>query len=462
MHGVIMPYVSRSQQKPATHEVYKFVPDIRHFQSPQSGCHQTEPNGRITELNNGFVSSDGGPFSCQRADDDNEEVATKEATLAEYASVCQKMTSFLTTQDDGNVTKGITILNGEIHHDNVEALSVILDRKPTSESRYIAKSNDMLQQPGVHTFLDPKQHSFLGKLREMAELSKSVNSVHPAMQMVEKDAMDLNSDVLLSNLQRVEFLKPCFDIVCSNVSSKNIRCLELGKAGLSKKCQELLPPFLSMTKCAATVDDELVEQMTETAPDIEIINWKPVDKVPESLVGFNLVVCDNVLRKQANLRTALKGVSDVLNEGGFVLIQEVTSDFQMANLLDALDNTDNNITTHNADREERSQGIYCDTVKWRKLFSESGFELICEVTDVMLMSLFLLRKRNTSGVERQTFLELTKGDTFDWLSQLKTKVEDVSSRPKGENLWLISDDSCSGILGMVNCLRNEPGGDKLR
>ena len=452
MHGVVMPYVARTQQQKATHEIYKFVPDTRHLQYPQSTCRRTAPNDHGAEQGNGPVMPGG-----ERLGHEDDEDA-KEETLAEYASACKTMAALITNRVESSMSNPKPIVNGEIHMTNVGETKVFLDKKRSSEKIYIPEDND--RERWTSTFSDAKKHSFLGKLREMTELSKTEKCTKPSSEEVDSQSLDLRSDILLSNLQQTEFLKPCLDIVCSNVSVKNVRALEIGKIGLSKKCKYLLPPFLSMTNCVATRDADVIEQLSDTAPDVEIIDWSPANGKSKSMTQFNLVCADNVLRKQENLKTALQGVADILSDGGFLLIQEVTSDFKMATLLDAMNSADNKAATHSVDA--RSQGFYCDTVKWRKLFSESGFELICEVKDAMLMSLFLLRKRNANSVEKQTFLELMKGETFDWLSELKVKVEDVSRRPKGENLWLVSDDSSSGILGMVNCLRNEPGGEKLR
>ena len=460
MHEVIMPYVSRTQQKPPEHQVYKFVPNIRQLDSRQLACHQI-PARQCAERQTGLPNPDGRRFDPPQIDVRNDDMDTRETMLAVYAKLCETLTSHLTWTEYKNGINGIPVSNGEMHNCNEGRTDLTVDNKRNSENSHKVVCSGETEQPDTRRFSDTKQHSFLCLLREIEKTSKEIKFVELAKEVFETNSKDLNSDILLSNLQQMEFLKPCLDIVCSNLSSKNIRVLEICKAEMSKKCQECIPPFVSMTRCVATMDTGLVDQMTEDAPNIEIIDWEPGNKVPEPMVKFNLIVCDNVLRKQANLRIALKGVSEVLNEGGFVLIQEVTSEFRMGTLLDAVNSTGNTPKDID-DKDERSSGIYCDVATWRKIFSEEGLEIICEVSDVMLMSLFLLRKQKTNTVEKQDYLDLTTGEKFDWLNQLKSKVEEVSSRQKGENLWLISDDNYSGILGMVNCLRNEPGGDKLR
>lgn len=51
----------------------------------------------------------------------------------------------------------------------------------------------------------------------------------------------------------------------------------------------------------------------------------------------------------------------------------------------------------------------------------------------------------------------------EWVDKLKNSFTSYKNRPKNENIWMVSDDSTlNGILGMTNCLRQEPGGDRFR
>lgn len=59
-----------------------------------------------------------------------------------------------------------------------------------------------------------------------------------------------------------------------------------------------------------------------------------------------------------------------------------------------------------------------------------------------------------------TTLEVSGADAqFSWVAALKEKV----LGPSEDNVWLLSSrEPESGILGLVNCLRKEPGGEKIR
>ncbi|KAJ8319449.1 hypothetical protein KUTeg_004540 [Tegillarca granosa] len=93
---------------------------------------------------------------------------------------------------------------------------------------------------------------------------------------------------------------------------------------------------------------------------------------------------------------------------------------------------------------------------------EIGFEVIYMRTDGLLSTLFLLRRKLNYSKETQTYLSI---DDFgcEWTEELKQKLSECQNKPEGHNLWITSTASMyNGIVGLVNCLRQEPGGDKIR
>nr|XP_045622655.1 fatty acid synthase-like [Procambarus clarkii] len=68
--------------------------------------------------------------------------------------------------------------------------------------------------------------------------------------------------------------------------------------------------------------------------------------------------------------------------------------------------------------------------------------------------------RKTQVEVSHATLEICGTDAnYSWVNMLKEKILD----PTIENLWLVSSgEPSSGILGLVNCLRREPGGEKIR
>ena len=53
--------------------------------------------------------------------------------------------------------------------------------------------------------------------------------------------------------------------------------------------------------------------------------------------------------------------------------------------------------------------------------------------------------------------------SFDWVEVVKTAMTTHQEAAPGHTIWLVSENlPQSGIIGMVNCLKQEPGGDRIR
>ena len=61
----------------------------------------------------------------------------------------------------------------------------------------------------------------------------------------------------------------------------------------------------------------------------------------------------------------------------------------------------------------------------------------------------------------QKLLEVDSAD-YSWVEPLKKALEESQGAPDSHRLWLLARKPCSGVVGMVNCLRQENGGHRLR
>lgn len=51
---------------------------------------------------------------------------------------------------------------------------------------------------------------------------------------------------------------------------------------------------------------------------------------------------------------------------------------------------------------------------------------------------------------------------FEWVEEVKKHMDESSKDPEYPVIYLTSASTDSGILGLVNCLKQEPGGHKIR
>lgn len=95
---------------------------------------------------------------------------------------------------------------------------------------------------------------------------------------------------------------------------------------------------------------------------------------------------------------------------------------------------------------------------------KAGFLVITQKSDSIASTSVLLRK-TTKAIEasKQVVVEVEYGNFEGWVEKLKSTFSQYKNRPKNENIWLLADDNnLNGVIGLVNCLRQEPGGERFR
>ena len=109
---------------------------------------------------------------------------------------------------------------------------------------------------------------------------------------------------------------------------------------------------------------------------------------------------------------------------------------------------------------DRILGRYYSDSLWREFFGRHGLVEILHRSDGVSSSMFLLRKR----VEIVTPPAVINMDDLNcsWLEEVKAKYSDLENGPEDARLWLVGKSDCNGMLGFFNCLRREPGSDKVR
>ncbi|XP_060080138.1 fatty acid synthase-like [Ylistrum balloti] len=280
------------------------------------------------------------------------------------------------------------------------------------------------------------------------------------------DSCYCTKDVMVENLSAASTLKPCLDIVVENVLSSVLKVVELTGTGRHHMSEDVLSllstqPVIHVdyTMCSKALEksDELLNRKDQ----VSHVEWNAETCAPESLKNTHLVIARNFLHKHTNIPETIKNMSNLLKENGFLMIQETTLNFLPAFAMEYLGQHHSEVLSKSP---LRKCVYYLDENQWETLFREEGFEVVFKRTDNFQSTLFLLRKCavNFEETKSQEILNL-EGTSCDWVEKLKTKVSEYQEQPKGNNLWLtVNDTRCSGILGLVNCLRQEPGGERIR
>ena len=178
-------------------------------------------------------------------------------------------------------------------------------------------------------------------------------------------------------------------------------------------------------------------------------------------MNTDIIVSSNALHQMPNITDALLKMTKSLKTGGFAVIREVTKNFLIPLMLEGL--TKEFVCT---DKEERTLGPFCDETTWINHFRNAGLDVVSKKSDAIFSTIFLCRKCcGDDCAAAGTSYETIDVSDFgcSWVESVKTAMEKPSSSASNEKLWLVAKRvPHSGIVGMVNCLRKEPGGDRIR
>lgn len=290
-----------------------------------------------------------------------------------------------------------------------------------------------------------------------AVYSQEQNSqfVEGARQEIAARVKDVNEDQLTGFLLCEGPLKNCCDIVLENSIQTKMKIVELS-ASSNRIYEQLIrqlntQPMLKINYTLTGKDVQADEAMEGL--DVAAAGWEPGSEPPNTLLSSDLVTLSNTLNKYADPVQALKDIKALLKDDGFLLILEPTQNFELTLGLDGLQQDFTKLPT-------RSLGPYLKEAGWLKIIQDAGLEVISKKSDGLLNTLFLCRKI----IEEEQSPVLFEVDDlqFGWIEKLKTALAEIDEKPKNCKLWLVSNQPLNGIIGMVNCLRQETGGDHVR
>ncbi|GFS36007.1 fatty acid synthase [Trichonephila inaurata madagascariensis] len=90
-------------------------------------------------------------------------------------------------------------------------------------------------------------------------------------------------------------------------------------------------------------------------------------------------------------------------------------------------------------------------------------EMFLSTIDSLTSTLYLLRKVPVASYQ-DSVIPVEVGKYENLVTELKEKIVEVISQPmEPKRIWLVSEGTnYSGVIGLVNCLRLEPGGSSIR
>ena len=281
----------------------------------------------------------------------------------------------------------------------------------------------------------------------------------------------VSSDRLLGFARCDKCFITCLDVVVENTpvdgtDHHHVKIVECD-AGMGQAYQHVIQqlsshPGISVSYTAVdpapaqSIDAELAHKL-----DVDTVKWslESSKPVPGRATGADLVILANVLHSHDSISSALSAASLLASDNGFLLIVEPTSNFAIPWSFFALTHD----VTNMSDLSSRTCGPFCNEQTWTTLLTNVGLTPVAQKSDGVLHTVFLCRKLSSSSQLQAPKIIDVDDASFSWLEEIKAVMAEERSGPDaGSSIWLRTSLADSGVVGMLNCLRREPNGDRLR
>ncbi len=171
-----------------------------------------------------------------------------------------------------------------------------------------------------------------------------------------------------------------------------------------------------------------------------------------------MIVADNLTSQISDIHSALPNIASSLKDGGFLLLHEVT----MATTGSSLNSNTNNSNKISVASGGQQQANFLTEGEWKKAFDAVDLEVVAQKSDGILSSLFLCRKSTSLSGSPMQYISVDDR-SLKWVEEIKELLIDEDESRSEEKIWLVADrDQFNGVVGFVNCLKQEPGGHRIR
>lgn len=254
-------------------------------------------------------------------------------------------------------------------------------------------------------------------------------------------------DILSQTLTSEVCLRTVIDVAMENFQSRKFKIAEIseGSTPLSSKIHQYIQTFgiMNVSYAIAHANTEILER-DYLPPNAEVKSWD--HKSSLDFKDVDIFVLNYLSCSKKEFKRILENVSACLKNDGFIVVLQRTHLVPAELFLSAVGET-LIPTIHENDLEQ--------------FFRDSSFNIICKKSDSLASSLYLLRRPPVLSF-KESIVNLTV-DKYNWVDQLRDRMIQSQDSSVPERIWLVSEGSNhSGIVGLVNCLRQEPGGSNIR
>ncbi|OXB61122.1 hypothetical protein ASZ78_013685 [Callipepla squamata] len=308
-----------------------------------------------------------------------------------------------------------------------------------------------LETKGTAAGSSPNQKGLQHILTEICRLELNGNLHSELEQIVTQEKMHLQDDPLLNGLLDSSELKTCLDVAKENTTSHRMKIVEAlaGSGRLFSRVQSILntQPLLQLEYIATDCTPESLSANEAELHDagISFSQWDPSGLPSGNLTNADLAVCNCSTSVLGNATEIISNLAAAVKEGGFVLLHTLLKEETLGEIVSFLTSPD-----------LQQKHSFLSQAQWEELFSKASLDLVAMKRSFFGSVIFLCRRQSPA----KTPIFLPVDDThYKWVDSLKEILADSSQQP----VWLTATNcGNSGILGMVNCLRLEAEGHRIR
>ena len=349
----------------------------------------------------------------------------KKEKLDDYLFHCQQCLNIIKGKSnielDLNVIKNYTEINNS-QFSLLSTLNHIVSKRMDEKNNIVKESSELIKD--LATALISNQ----------AELSKDMTFKLPIQALITSQLRIMLENILKKNINLIEMnlsMSPLYDEILHYTHKLTIRC----KPTLMVPDKNL-PIFDSYKVDKMELD--LTKGVSKESQNGDLVIFKD----PRSTFYSDLEYIN-----EFNLEEILRTCRNSLNDNGQALIFLRTKLTKIENEINCLI------------KAEPCQFFDLDELK--SLLKKFNLELVGEkqTEDQSWTSLVIKKAIDLNDIKKHMKIMPIDGQCFDWIDELKKNIAD----DKLKQIWLTTKkSSINGILGMVQCLKKEPKGNKIR
>ncbi|CAG2169075.1 unnamed protein product [Oppiella nova] len=298
-------------------------------------------------------------------------------------------------------------------------------------------------------------------LSEMVDENKNIKNETNVTKVLSEihtnPEYDLSRDIVNQVSRSERMVRTLVDTVCENmVTIKELKVTEINFSRdlLVKEVDQFIShfrilPFDVEYKLIVKSKQDVVDVYKEKAQE-----WDVKDSVP--LKPSHLVIMrDTPDLWPIDLQTFMQDLYDSIQSNGFLL---TVFRYKFTEPEIALNSLNGKAVLNNTELGLRLE-------KFIKIANQIGFRLISTKSDTIGNIAILFRNIVQKPIpSNNDIINITGNDYNQWFGVLQERlIAAKDADNKTDNVWLVANDSSiNGIIGLMNCLRLEPGGENWR